>query len=669
MTSLKIIINKINRGNAGFLIGAMVLLASLIFVHRQFAGYDLSLLIDLSWRLANKQIPGVDFINTLPPLVVVFIKFISWGNLRWVDLTIINIIATGGTFLFLYLMFDHREESIWWGLFIAIILAIPLVSTNHIWYSSLAQLSGIIIFYSVYVAINSNHLKTKILLSIFLASGLLSISKQNVALPMMLSVIVSLLFLKRQDKFILISTILLGAVIGIVLSMFYLGYSFDSFIYTYSAVLGRTKINQGMLNTLISVKSHYPLAILMLGFCCFFIYSIYEKDSKISNVNKIYFLLILAISLIPIITDWDMKLNNVSLPLFIFTTGIFSSIKMVDTSTSQEDYQHPVPRILITFIFLLTIYALSLISGYVREGMKNRPPPFFFDSNANVVIDKGYFSGLRTGNLLSMVLNEIATAKNEFSDQKIFFGQSLEFGYLCTKSQSPHGMPLWWHPGTSYGIFDEKKIVENFIQAKFDVLIFIKSRCNVPSPFAPKPFALPKEIQNFIAENYWLDDKYQYIDLYRKTKSDSALSYYGRGNTYARRGQYKLAIEYYNKAIRINPNYANAYYIRGIIYLESGQYQKAVQDLSETIRIKPDYISSYYNRGIAYSKTGKYQLAIKDYSETIRLKPDHADAYNNRGAVYLNLGNNELGCLDARKACELGNCKILKVADSTGVCH
>jgi tetratricopeptide (TPR) repeat protein len=241
----------------------------------------------------------------------------------------------------------------------------------------------------------------------------------------------------------------------------------------------------------------------------------------------------------------------------------------------------------------------------------------------------------------------------------------MEFGYLCTKSQSPHGMPLWWHSGTSYGMFDEKKIVENFIQAKFDILIFLK----VFPHEKDARRGMPQEIQNFIAENYWLDDKYQYIDLYRKAKSNSALSYYGRGNTYARLGQYKLAIEYYNKAIRINPNYANAYYIRGIIHLESGQYQKAVQDLSETIRIKPDYISSYYNRGIAYSKTRRYQLAIKDYSEAIRLDSDYADAYNNRGAVYLNLGNNELGCLDARKACELGNCKILKVADSTGVCH
>jgi hypothetical protein len=44
------------------------------------------------------------------------------------------------------------------------------------------------------------------------------------------------------------------------------------------------------------------------------------------------------------------------------------------------------------------------------------------------------------------------------------------------------------------------------------------------------------------------------------------------------------------------------------------------------------------------------------------LKPDYADAYDNRGTLYLNQGNNELGCRDGKKACALGDCKLLKIA-------
>ncbi|PKN51618.1 MAG: hypothetical protein CVU55_11810 [Deltaproteobacteria bacterium HGW-Deltaproteobacteria-13] len=162
------------------------------------------------------------------------------------------------------------------------------------------------------------------------------------------------------------------------------------------------------------------------------------------------------------------------------------------------------------------------------------------------------------------------------------------------------------------------------------------------------------------------------IDNYNKAillKPDYANAYSNRGTAYSGLGRKERAIEDYTQAIRLQPDYADAYYNRGTTYFESGQYQKAAQDYDETIRIKPDYIRAYYNRGVVNSKLGRYQTAITDYSEAIHLKPDYAEAYNNRGAVYLDLGNKEPGCRDAQKACELGNCKVLEIAQNNGDCR
>jgi tetratricopeptide (TPR) repeat protein len=162
------------------------------------------------------------------------------------------------------------------------------------------------------------------------------------------------------------------------------------------------------------------------------------------------------------------------------------------------------------------------------------------------------------------------------------------------------------------------------------------------------------------------------IEDYNKAihlKPNYADAYYNRGNAYAKLGQQQLAIEDFNKAIHLKSDYVLAYYNRGTIYSELGQYQHTIEDLNKAIRLKPDYADAYYNRGTACGVLGQYPQAIEDFNRTIRLKPDYADAYNNRGFVYLNQGNNKLGCLDAQKACELGNCKTLEAAKSNGYCR
>jgi len=128
------------------------------------------------------------------------------------------------------------------------------------------------------------------------------------------------------------------------------------------------------------------------------------------------------------------------------------------------------------------------------------------------------------------------------------------------------------------------------------------------------------------------------------------------------------AIEYLDKAIKLQPNNAKTYHERGIVYYALYQEQRAIEDYNEAIRLRPDYVLAYYNRGNAYANLRQYQRAIEDYNQVIRLKPNDADAYNNRGLVYFNQRNKELGCKDVKKACELGNCTALKEAKAKRLC-
>jgi tetratricopeptide (TPR) repeat protein len=154
-----------------------------------------------------------------------------------------------------------------------------------------------------------------------------------------------------------------------------------------------------------------------------------------------------------------------------------------------------------------------------------------------------------------------------------------------------------------------------------------------------------------------------------RLKPDHAETYNNRGTVYHHLGQYLKAIKDYNEAIRLNPDYAEAYNNRGITNHHLGQFESAIKDYIEAIRLKPDYEEAFGNRGNAYLSLGQFASAIKDYDETIRLKPDHAETFNNRGAAYLMQGNSKIGCRDARKACELGKCRIWEMARQKGDCR
>ena len=104
---------------------------------------------------------------------------------------------------------------------------------------------------------------------------------------------------------------------------------------------------------------------------------------------------------------------------------------------------------------------------------------------------------------------------------------------------------------------------------------------------------------------------------------------------------YHRAKEYYEEAIRIDPDYADAHFNKGLALSALGQKEEAIKCYDEAIRIDPDDASVYYNKGLALSDLGQNEKAIKCYSEAIRIDPDYANAYYNKAVALSDLGRNE----------------------------
>jgi hypothetical protein len=167
---------------------------------------------------------------------------------------------------------------------------------------------------------------------------------------------------------------------------------------------------------------------------------------------------------------------------------------------------------------------------------------------------------------------------------------------------------------------------------------------------------------------YWKNSFTLFNHALEATKNNY-LAHSNVGIILNKQGRDNEALYHYDKAISFNPYRASYYCDRGTLYGKHGQYQLAIDDFNKAIGLNPVYIKAYNNRGIVYTQMGIYQKALGDFNEAIRLKSNYADAYNNRARIYLNQGDNTSGCSDARKACELGTCKILEAAIARGLCR
>lgn len=118
------------------------------------------------------------------------------------------------------------------------------------------------------------------------------------------------------------------------------------------------------------------------------------------------------------------------------------------------------------------------------------------------------------------------------------------------------------------------------------------------------------------------------------------------GDTYQRSKNYDLAIQEYNRAIQLDPDYARGYQRVSVSYHAKGEYQQAIQNLDRAIEIEPDNSRYYFNRGLAYFMLEEYSNALEDYNSAIRLNPQDVNSYYNRSSVLLRLGLYEAAIQD-----------------------
>ena len=129
-------------------------------------------------------------------------------------------------------------------------------------------------------------------------------------------------------------------------------------------------------------------------------------------------------------------------------------------------------------------------------------------------------------------------------------------------------------------------------------------------------------------------------------------------------GKYQQSIDAANKALKLNPNYAEAYNIIGCAYNLLNQFDKANEALRTAVSLRPGYklaennlkisegrryitddaisaqtytAEDYINQSLLYYNKKQYELCVAACVSALLIRPDYDLGYNNLCAAYIKL--------------------------------
>ncbi len=93
------------------------------------------------------------------------------------------------------------------------------------------------------------------------------------------------------------------------------------------------------------------------------------------------------------------------------------------------------------------------------------------------------------------------------------------------------------------------------------------------------------------------------------------------------------ALDSYDQALALKPDYAEAFSNRGNILKTLKRLDAALHSYEQAIALKPDHLEAWFNRGMALKELRQLDAAVSSFNQVIALKADYTEAYVNRGHV------------------------------------
>lgn len=138
-----------------------------------------------------------------------------------------------------------------------------------------------------------------------------------------------------------------------------------------------------------------------------------------------------------------------------------------------------------------------------------------------------------------------------------------------------------------------------------------------------------------------------------KSFSDNkkAIEYYNKGMDQSKNDNFEKAIEYFEKAIKEDAEFAFAWDNLGVSYRKLNNYDKAIECYQKSLEIDPNGLMPLQNIALVYQYKKQYDKAIEAYGKLAEIDKNNPEIYYGIGNVYTtNLQDYEKGLENMCKA-------------------
>jgi len=114
-----------------------------------------------------------------------------------------------------------------------------------------------------------------------------------------------------------------------------------------------------------------------------------------------------------------------------------------------------------------------------------------------------------------------------------------------------------------------------------------------------------------------------------------------RGHTFATRTKYRDAIAYYEKALSLDPTYAEGWYLRASAFIEIEKIPEALADCERAIKLNPNYADAWSKKGLILYNLERFKDAVFACTRALALNGNDATSWYIKGVCLDELGFND----------------------------